>query len=117
MCITFKALDNDVNCFLGRDLCKNIRDAVGWVELCWRIKRAQENGVVLFCSNDRVTDAREGEGLGHNVVKVRALSDFDRVLEMIHCLRRVDLDRKRVGGCLSINKAEQGQLVVGHCAM
>lgn len=59
-------------------------------------------------------DAPEGEILGINSVeRVRNLG-LHEVFEVADRLNWLSLDRERVGGCLSINKTEKGQKIVGH---
>jgi hypothetical protein len=63
--------------------------------------------------NNGYRNAPEGEILGINSVgRVRNLNP-DEVFEIVDRVARGNLDRERVRGSLSINKAEQSERVVG----
>ena len=69
---------------------------------------------MLVGSNDGDGDAPESELVCSNVVKLGDFLGLDEVFEVIDGATRRNLDRERVGGSLSIIKAEQGEKVVGH---
>ena len=48
------------------------------------------------------------------MVEIDRLLGLDEVLEVVDCVDQGGLDGKRVARCLSVNKAEKGDEVVGH---
>lgn len=94
-----RALDDDVNCFLGRLFGKDVRDVICWVKflLLFLGDAVEQDGDFAVVPGDRDGNAPEGELVRCNVVEGRCLIRLDEVFEITNSVRERGLDGKCSG--------------------